>query len=197
LEHPPALEEATPLEPGAEPAPAIPEPAGARAKGAPIEVRIGIHGGVSVGLAPGPSANTSAFVGVGIGSLSFNVEGLHDFGASTAGPNGGLVTSSLDAGAFVPCVELGIFAGCGRVVLGAFSGEGTDVRRARTQTDLFAAAGLRLVAEVRVVKWLGLRAHVDGAYTLTPITMQIARADAFRTPAVSGGLGIGAAVHFP
>jgi hypothetical protein len=197
LEHPPALEEATPPARGAEPAPAILEPAAVQAKRAPIDVRMGIHGGVSLGLSPGPSANTSAFVGVGIRSLSFNVEGVHDFGASTTGPSGGTVTSSLDAGAFVPCLELGMFAGCGRVALGAFSGEGADVKRARTQTDFFAAAGLRIVAEVRVVKWLGLRAHIDGAYTLTPITMQIARADAFRTPALSGGLGIGATVHFP
>jgi len=161
-----------------------------------FDVRAGFTFSFRLGWAPTPSASAGAFAGVASGPFAIHLEGLHDFGASEGGPAGGSVRSSITTGAVVPCVEVDWLSACAQLHLGTLSGSGSDVLNPRDRTDFFAATGLRGAIEVPLRTWLGLRAQIDATYTLTPLTLRIARADVWRTPSIGGAVGLGAVGHF-
>jgi hypothetical protein len=153
------------------------------------EARVGAGILGSVGALPAPSFGPSLFIGAAIPSASLSLEGRYDLPVERTGA-AGAVRASLLLAALVPCIEPGPLAVCGIFTGGALFGAGENVDRPAHDTTPYIAIGARAAIGQRVTDRFRLRLQIDAETPLRPTTLQIAGADAWRSPVLFGTLGI-------
>ncbi len=160
----------------------------------PITVQAGVFS--TLGVAPALAAGFRIAVGARwsffqlLGEFADQLPATHD-----AGP-GGSVRAALNQGTLAPCVVHDAWAGCGLIQIGSLQSEGIGVSNPATKSLLYAALGARLEFTPRLIEDLHLVLAADASKSLTPVTLRLRDQEAWKTPFVSGALGIGLAVQF-
>jgi hypothetical protein len=144
----------------------------------------------AAGTMPGISAGFIPFVRARHGVGSVAVEGRYEFSALNW-VNGDRVSVSLLGGSVVPCFHLGLVAGCASFLLGRYHAEGLDVAP-KEAAALFAAAGLRVGAEIAVGSstWAFIRG--EGLVNLTRHELTTSEEPLWRVPVLGFTLSAGA-----
>lgn len=194
---------ATPVPTSAPPIPTIslaPPPA-ASSSAAPLPPKplwpfAGIGGVAALAAAPDLAFGLTTVFGLRADWYSVAIEGRVDAEASKRAPAGGEVTSSIVAGAIVPCLHRDVLMVCGIAAYGSLRGVGSGVRNARRNESPWSALGARVGLEARVLGPIALRAHADLLAVTTRTTLRIDSTDAWTTPPVSVLLGLGVVAHF-
>jgi hypothetical protein len=175
------------------PAPAS-EPWRARPRLARFRAALGVLG--AFGASPHPTMGSSLLLGVRFGRwFSANLEARADLPAESGGAE--RVRSSLVLGGLCPCAHVGWFTACGLGALGALLGQGVGAQTVRHDESLFAALGGRGGIEAPIGGPLALRVHADLLFPVTPTALQLDGHEVWRTPPVSGALGLGLGAEFP
>jgi hypothetical protein len=162
----------------------------------PVFVRVGAEGLAVVGAAPAPAAGLAAFVGIGRGKLSLDLEARADLPASLTRTDGTGVTSSLLVANLVPCGHVGIATFCALASAGALHGEGSNVGTPDRQVTFYAAAGARGGLELPLARAIVARVHIDVLLPMTRTTLKSRGLEYWTTPPVSGVLALGLFAHF-
>lgn len=180
-----------PPEPPPEPPPDRAEVA--PAKPAPAErtaFRFGGGGVLSAGAGPAPAFGVTAFAGAGRGPWSIDLEGRADLRSSLEGRDGTSVGSSLLIGLLAPCRHVKRIRLCVLAAAGALHGDGRGAGAPDRDSTFYAAAGVRVGAELPIVAPLDLRLHLDPMATLTPTSLAVAGTTLWSTPPVSVAVGL-------
>jgi hypothetical protein len=176
---------------------AVPPPPGTRAR---PSLRVAVGGEVFSGVSPGTVPGVHGSLGLRYGRWGLDVEG----GTTSEGSSGntfGSAQGSVALGSLVPCYgawSLASFALDGCVVAsgGVLFSHGANVSVAASRTDPVASAGVRLQAEWRFARSLGVAAFADGAMELVRSELSVADVGVsqvvWRTSpaAASGGLSL-------
>jgi hypothetical protein len=142
------------------------------------------------GTMPGISAGFVPFLRARHGAGSVALEGRYEFSALNW-VNGDRVNVSLVGGSIVPCVHMGLLAGCPALLLGRYRAEGLDVAP-REATALFAAVGLRVGAEIPVGSSIWAFIRGEGLVNLTRHELTMSEELLWRVPALGFTLSAGA-----
>jgi hypothetical protein len=166
----------------------------------PLLVRVAVGALVAAGLTPGDVVGPSGAVGLRYGRLGVDIEGSTTLSGASTTDSGG-ATATATTGTLLPCYRFwrsGSFGSdlCGTFTGGALFSRGTDVSRADSRTDAILSAGLRLAADWRFTRVLGLGFFVQGAIPLEHNELSVAVSGAsqvvWKTPsaAATGGLSV-------
>ena len=196
---PPArAQDARPTEPASRP-PAVGSPP---APVAPVEPRphLQFHadGGaiVSAGAAPDAALGGRLLFGLRKGSASLGAEGRLDAPASKpVGP--GSIRTSLLLASLVPCYHYRAFAGCAIFGAGALRAKGRSFTDSRDATTAVFVVGARGGVEIPLQGPLFFDLHADLLVPLSRTTVEVNQSDVWRSPRLSGVIGMGLAVTFP
>ncbi|MET0593673.1 MAG: hypothetical protein ABW133_13300 [Polyangiaceae bacterium] len=139
----------------------------------------------AINLAPAVTFGGTVFAGLEWRSLGLFAEVRKSLPASGDG-----VSADLLAGAILPCLRFDSLFACADLDVGQLRLEGQQVRTAR-----YIAAGARLGAQI-TARPLALRAHLDVLAPFDRTEVLINGFEAWRLPAVSAALGVGAALPF-
>jgi len=157
---------------------------------------VSLGGFGAFGAGPQLNGGLTASAGVRTPSFSLAVEGRVDAETGKPGPDGGRVSSSILAGALVPCLHHELLMGCALVAYGSLRGSGAGVTEARSDQSPWAALGVRLGMEALFLGPFALRAHVDWLAPLTRTTLRVQGTDAWTTPAFQFLAGLAVVGHF-
>lgn len=159
-----------------------PEPPGPR-----VVPEVGASVAIATGLAPSTAIGFGAFVGVRRGAFSLAAEGRRDLPATGDG-----VRAALLAGSLVPCARFRWMLGCAVGSVGRMEAEGRTEGRAT-----WAAAGIRVGAELPLdARWF-VRAHADALATLRRIELRLDGASVWTTPPLVGSAAVALGLRFP
>lgn len=145
-----------------------------------------------------PSASVGAELGVAARLRAFSL----DLGARATLPvtlrqaDGTGFQASTLAGTLAVCGHLRRFALCPLVALGRLRVAGLGVDDAHTPASTTARVGLRGAFAQPLSARLAAVLHADGAYTLTPRTVNVNQLPVWRTPALGLAVGIDVALLF-
>ncbi len=157
---------------------------------------LGAFGAGDWGIAPGAAAGFALHGGVEVRHGSLDLEARYEAPAGEAAAQGGSVQSWLVAGSLVPCARWSVLAVCGLVSLGRVQASSSGVTSPETKEAFFAGLGGRLGVELPVNQLLAFAVHGDLEGNVTRSTFQLDGTPAWRAPAILGGVGAGAVVHF-
>jgi hypothetical protein len=149
---------------------------------------------LSLGAAPGVTAGITLQLAVRRGAWSLALEGRADYPREAA-VGGGAVSAFLAAGAVVPCRHFGRFAACGVVLAGGLRGTGRGLADTRADVTPYAAAGARASVEVGLGRRWAIRLQGDLLGTITPTTLTVGSEAVWKSPPVSGAIGLLAAAR--
>jgi hypothetical protein len=150
----------------------------------------------SVNTAPSPAFGVAASIGLRWRALGFALEGRYDPSASLSLRQGGTVWSSLAVGTALACLHGRLPFACITGSLGSFWGGGAGIASARSGEALLAAVGARAGVHLPVAGPFFAEAHLDVAYTYTPIDILVDGGDVYPLPPFSASLGGGGGVRF-
>jgi hypothetical protein len=210
----PALRAHTPQVVGGVPAPVAPpaqpaQPAPPPSAPSTFAFRVGAGAWMDLATAPRPAFGLSANVGFRAAwfSLDGELHGTPPAAASVA--SGSTVETSRILGALVPCGHAGWFAGCLLGELGQIRGSFSTPGGAASpdhQAGLFLAGGVRLAAEIPVVRdvlfvrlaadLLGARPVVFRYQTVIPGQKPGIGAEQWESASFAGSLGAGLLASF-
>jgi hypothetical protein len=148
---------------------------------------LGLH--ATVGSAPVPSWGLALGLGLRWGSwaLGFQLRGDLPVTQESAG---GAIGSSVVMALALPCVHLGIFAGCGLLGGGILIGYGQRFVVDERQVLPWFVAGARAGLEIPLARRVALRLHADLVGHLVQAVLTIDHMEAWRSPPVSGAFGL-------
>jgi hypothetical protein len=126
------------------------------------------------------------FAGLTWGPAALYVEGRDGFKA------GDEVETALLVASIIPCFRLEAIFGCAMASWGELRADAQRSASAR-----YLAVGARVGFEVPVLRRLSLRSHIDAAAPLDRTIVQVNGHAVWQLPALSGALGVEAALHFP
>lgn len=158
-----------------------------------LRVSLGAFGGI--GFAPSANLGFVAAVGYRARRWSLELEGRRDL-PSTAEVGAGTATSSILGVSIVPCLVRGPLGVCALLSFGALQASGGDVVTPRSDTAFWAAAGIRLAAEMPLWGPLAIGVHADGLAPFVKTTLRLNGEDVYSTAAVAGAMGLRFVVHF-
>lgn len=151
---------------------------------------------------PGPSLGFAVLGGVQLERVSVDVEGRADLPRSVT-RDGLRAMTSLVLVTLAPCVRFGAALACALGSMGALEGSVEANGTEQSRSSFYAAAGVRLGAELPLGHHVSLRLHGDALATLTRTSLDATttaeRANAthlWSTPPLSVALGLGAAYLF-
>jgi hypothetical protein len=151
---------------------------------------------LSAGIAPNPAPGFALALGARRGDWSLTLEGRADYPTEVPALNGAVAAAPILAAA-VPCRHLRWLAACAVVTGGALRGSARgNLLDAHAEVTPYCAAGARVAAELPFGARFALGAHLDLLATLTPTHLEVAQYEAWRTPPVSGTLGVSAIERF-
>lgn len=152
---------------------------------------------VSVGRAPAPALGASIFGAARWGWRSLQIEARAFLPASNRLDNGVGVQTWLVEGVVVPCYASGRLAACVLASAGArwatATGESQNVRE--RVVPVFSL-GARLQADLVATGSFALRVHGDLGAPLTRTLLEVGGRQVWRSPPLSGLLGVGVALPF-
>ena len=182
-----------PPAPSASTAPSLPAPASE-----PLNrgLRIGFGSFAGVGFGPRNSLAIVASVGYRAPRWSFDVEGRRDVPLEAKQLGAGTATASIFGATLVPCFVRGPLGVCGLLSLGALEASGGEVATPRTASAFWAAAGVRVAAELTVFGPLTLTFHADGLVPFVRTTLRLNGEDVYTTSAMAGVGGLRLTMHF-
>jgi hypothetical protein len=154
---------------------------------------------LSVGTGPGAAPGFALALGARRGDWSLTLEARADYPTEVPVANGvGTVAAAPILAAAVPCRHLGWLAACAVATAGVLRGSarGGGLLDARSEVTPYCAAGARVAAELPFGARFALGAHFDLLATLTPTHLDIAQEEVWRTPVVSGTVGLSAIERF-
>jgi hypothetical protein len=166
------------------------------ASGPPLSKRMSLAAVGAIGAAPSPNVGLLAGAGVRRGWWSVAVEARADWPAST-GLRTGEASSALYLATLVPCVHHGSLAACALASAGAQRVAGHGLVQARGATDVYAALGGRLGADVPLSAHLALTVHGDVTAPVTRMHVLVDEGTVWTSPALAVALGLGVAAIFP
>jgi len=150
---------------------------------------------VAIGAEPAVALGGRVLFGVRREAFSVGIDVRIDAPASqSVGP--GSIRASLVAGSVVPCYHYRVFAGCAVLGAGALHSEGQGFTEARTATTAVFLAGARLGVEIPLYGVLFFHLHGDLLVPLSRTTVQVNQSEVWRSPPLSGVIGIGLGVNF-
>jgi hypothetical protein len=158
-----------------------------------VALQVGAIGGVgsvpvrSLGITGGGRARR--------GDMSLGIEGRADL-RSQVPLRIGSVSTSLVVASLVPCLHLGVLAGCGLITGGALRAAGHQLEDARRVIVPYLALGARIQLAVPVAARLFLAAHADLTAPLTQTELTVDVAELWTMPPVSFVMGLGLGVQF-
>jgi len=155
------------------------------------KVRAALGTLLSFGSAPATAAGFSGEVGLRHQKFSLAVEGRGTLFAA-GGAEG--VSTSLITGALLPCFHIDPAFFCGLIAAGLRRAELTDGTSAKPAW--YVGAGGRVGVELPMIGPIVGRLTGDLAGTLQPTIIRVAMRERWRSPAVSGSLGVGVGVNF-
>jgi hypothetical protein len=173
---------------------AISSPAAAARRGVNLRASVGVS--AWLGAAPTVTMAVAAQLGLRWRLFSCGLEGRVDLPSQTQTAEVGSVQTQLLLGMLVPCLHYRFLAACALLSLGALRGEGVEVAQPRQQTTLYSSAGLRLAAELRLVKSVHLRPHLDLLGVLTRTELRVGDTQVWSTPPVAGAVGLDVMASF-
>jgi len=158
-----------------------------------LRVSLGAFGGF--GFAPQTNLGLVAAVGYRAPRWSLDLEGRRDL-PTTAEVGAGTATSSILGVTLVPCIVRGPMGLCALLAFGALQASGGDVVTPRSDTAFWAAAGVRLAADVPLWGPIAIGLHADALAPFVRTTLRLNGEDVYSTSAVAGAIGARVAVHF-
>ncbi len=159
-----------------------------------VSMAFGVEG--SAGL--GPTAAAGPFIGLGIRwpRLSMWIEGrIEPPIVATFPPHGSIESWQIQL-AWVTCLHVGPFGGCGLFVVSNVRGVGRAVDQPHDDSVLAAHAGLRALLEWSVVTRVRLRVHVDGLVPLRRAIFRLDGVDVWTAPWIAGSLGLSVSIEW-
>jgi hypothetical protein len=149
-------------------------------------------------ITPGLAAGVAVDAAVRWPSVSLGLESrlLISPSKGAAGVEGIEIDTALAAMAAVPCFHVGWFFGCGLLELGAIRFSGGDGVEPETRDPLFAAGGLRAGIEWPFAQRFAVRGFADGACVFSRTTLVYNEKEAWTTPLLFGGVGVGLTAAF-
>jgi hypothetical protein len=166
----------------------------------PLEARLSVGFVAALGAAPSAAPGFTLQVSLARPRWSVGFEMRGDLPASAAAAYGGTVQSSLIFGALVPCLRHRVAALCAIAALGVERGGGAGYADPRTVSGVWAALGGRIAVELPVASSVAVRVHADMLAALTRLELYVGVHDPgrriYRTPDVSGALGLALLVSF-
>ncbi len=154
------------------------------------DIRIGLGASMGFGLSPAiVSPGFGGFVGVRWAWFFLSLEGRGDLPASTNGPSGAHLRTSLAVGTFAPCLHRRWLLGCGLLTVGALHGAGVNVHP-DGQTGPYLAAGLRAGVEAPFSDHFSGQITADGLITALRPRMLVGATEEWVAPVASGSIGI-------
>ncbi len=200
-------DEAPPLAVAALPAPgggaagALPDMTGVTARAQAPRWRYSAALGALTSLQAQPGVASAGTLGMGArrGRYSLHLEGRASLPSSQA-VDGGTVTVRMIAAGVVPCGHIGPVATCGVIAAGGLYGEGDFDVDGEAMTP-WVALGLREVFELTLSSRFAVRMTVEALHPLARTTFTVrdgaASPSVWRTPLVSGSLGLTVVRYFP
>ena len=161
-----------------------PPPASSAAPRIAPEVGAGVWSAIN--LAPAISVGGALFGGANWGPALLLLELRQNLQASANG-----IGASLLSGAFLPCGRYQVLFACANATLGQLRFQG-----ARSANATYIALGGRAGVDVPVFRQIFLRAHVEVMRSLDQTLVFQDGFQAWQLPAVSGALGLQAAMRF-
>jgi len=178
-------------------------PARAQAPPAPMAApgprfRFGAAPMLAFEITPGLAVGGAVDAAVRWPSVSLGLEGrlLVSPSQDAAGVDGVAIATALGAVGAVPCLHVKWFFGCGLLELGAMRFTDGGDGRAETRDPLFAAGGLRAGVEWPFAEHFAVRGFADGACVFTRTTLIYNDKEAWTTPLLFGGVGVGLTAAF-
>ena len=131
------------------------------------------------------------------GWLSVGAEFDYSPAVSTTTSDGRGATTNLLAGSLLPCVHRGYGAICLLGTIGRLQGAGEGVTHPLELSMLYAAVGLRALAEVPLDETFAVVGYADVAKTLTRPILEVEQSEVWRPPQFSivGGISGSARFH--
>jgi hypothetical protein len=179
--------------------PAVPSLGAAPPGDAPIPARsepVAAHAGLgvvgSLSGAPAPAAGAALFGGLGWRALSLDLEVRADVPATGAGASevsSTRVTSWLIVGSTVPCVHLRFAFGCAVASGGTLGATSTAVQHGDVYR-LWGAVGARAGVELPLGRPLSIRVYAELLAPLTPETLTVDGATAYKSKPFMGDFGV-------
>jgi len=146
----------------------------------------------ALGALPHPSLGATASVGVARGRASLAMELRFDAPTTLATPAGEARLWAA-TGWLVPCARRSWLAGCALVGAGLQHGTGVGVVDARSGSSAWFGAGLRAAFRAALWERTALVFHADLLFVPSRIATRLGQppVEIWRTPLVSGALGVG------
>jgi hypothetical protein len=150
---------------------------------------------LAAGSAPDVAFGGRLLVGLRTAHVSLGAEGRFDMPArQPVGP--GSVTSSMMLGTFVPCYHHRAIGGCALLGAGVVRASGESLPVSRDASGPIFVAGARLLVEIPLDQVLSVNLHGDLLAALSRISLQVNESEVWRTPPLSGALGVGFGMTF-
>lgn len=153
-------------------------------------------GAAGLGLLAGVSPLFALGAGLRRGDAAIDVEGRFA-PASSVQVDGGTVRTSTLGVALLPCAHLDPFVVCGVVTVGALQGEAEGVDAPEKASTVFAQAGGRIGAAIRLAPRTTLEPFVESLATLTRTRLNFRGREVWSTSGLGVQGGLRLALHFP
>jgi hypothetical protein len=170
-----------------------------------VSLRVSVGAQFLAGVVPGPGFGPSASLGLRYGRLGVDLEGATTVSGTSSSSDGGAQATSTVA-SLLPCYRAfasGPWAAdvCGVFTAGALFSRGVGVSHPDSRTDAIVLTGLRVAAEWRLTRALGLAALAEGLFPLwhDELSVDDGRASevVWKTPAASFVTGLSAFALLP
>ncbi len=161
----------------------------------PLHLRATLAGTGSIGIAPAPTLGVLVGLGIEHRWWSAAAEFRADLPVSDS-VSGLTARTSFTGGNLVPCAHIWRAYICTVLSFGAIRGEIAFASPSR-QSTFHAMLGPRIGLSMPIVRWLSFDGHLDAAYAPTSTSLRIGTEDLWRTPTISGLVGIGMVGRFP
>jgi len=163
------------------------------------DIHLVLHGGaaVSVGLTPGWTLGPRFGIGIMAGGFVLLADAMVDLmPAQERVESGDVLEATVFTAGPTACLSIEVFMVCIGAQLGAFQGQGTEVRDPQTQTSFFASADARAGVEVPINDVLAARAMAEVRVPIVRTSLEISGVTVWNAPSLGGGLSLGLAASF-
>ncbi|HEY8942978.1 MAG TPA: hypothetical protein VIM73_01900 [Polyangiaceae bacterium] len=174
----------------------VPQPAAADQDVDSWTLRAGVGGHLSFGAEPSITPGASAMVGARLGKFSIAIEGRYDAPADAALPSGGQLEIRMLGLELVPCAHKPPFMACAVGLIGSMRAESLGVPDGDSDTQVFAAAGVRAGLELPLGAGIALRAYGDALGSARPLSARRNGASVWDTPLLTAAVSVGALSEF-
>jgi hypothetical protein len=162
----------------------------------PLLLRLTTGAHLAFGLEPGTAPGASISAGARLGRWSLSLGGRYDATAGRDVSPRGTIHADLLGATLTPCVHHGLFVACAVGLVGSMQAKSTGVAESDSDSELFAALGLRLGIEHSIADGLAWQASADLLAALRPLSARLNDSSVWDMPRASATLATGLVLEF-